>query len=152
MAYSDSAKSEAKDLYTARLLSMEEVSERTGVPESTLYKWSNSYDWTAERKENIKKDVNPSKVFRETKFNFLATMNEINRKADENNGIYKDSELKSLKEISNLQDKLFKEAQKIEYTKDILFEFALYVNAVDASALGLIRDLIDGFSQSRGIE
>lgn len=42
---------EAEDLYCVDRLPMRIVSERAGVPESTLWRWADSYDWKSKREE-----------------------------------------------------------------------------------------------------
>jgi hypothetical protein len=42
---------EAEDLYCVDRLSMRQVAERTGVAESTLWRWSKRYGWAAKREE-----------------------------------------------------------------------------------------------------
>jgi hypothetical protein len=42
---------EAEDLYCVDRLPMREVSERTGVPESTLWRWAANHGWKGKREE-----------------------------------------------------------------------------------------------------
>ncbi|WP_029896833.1 hypothetical protein [Desulfohalovibrio reitneri] len=42
---------EAEDLFCVERLPMREVSERTEIPESTLWRWADKYEWSEKRRE-----------------------------------------------------------------------------------------------------